>query len=256
MNTLVFVGLDLRRMLTDLPTIFFSITLPVIFFLIFGAAMAYGPQPLGNTGANMSAYVMVGMALFAGVTGAVAAAGTVVLEHQSGWGRQLALTPLTQAQLLVSNLVGIGIRAVLPVLAVYVTGALTTAEMAADDWLWTFLLTAAMATPFGFYGLAWSLIMPTSASVSLASTSIVVLGFLGNMFTPLPENLLDIGRLTPVYGAVTLARYPIADGSQVTTSDPILVSDPLWYALLNVATWTIVFILVCVMLRTRDKGRR
>lgn len=92
-RTLRFAAYDLRRLLGDWAMLFFSMVLPVVLYLVFGAAMGYGSERVGS--GNVKAYVMVGMALYAGITGAVAAAGSVVVEADTGWGRQLALTPLT-----------------------------------------------------------------------------------------------------------------------------------------------------------------
>ncbi|MBF0582111.1 MULTISPECIES: hypothetical protein [Corynebacterium] len=49
---------------------------------------------------NVTAYAMVGMAVYGGITAAVSTVGTTVVEQTTGWGRQLALTPMTGSQLL------------------------------------------------------------------------------------------------------------------------------------------------------------
>ena len=38
------------------------------------------------------------------------------------------------------------------------------------------------------------------------------MAFLGNVFTPMSGLLLDIGRLTPLYGYAALARFPLTEG--------------------------------------------
>ena len=49
-------------------------------------------------------------------------------------------------------------------------------------------------------------------SVGIASGLIVIMAFLGNVFTPMSGLILDIGRFTPLYGYAALARYPLTDG--------------------------------------------
>ena len=120
MKTLRFSLYDLRRLRSDWSTILFYVLLPVAFYLIFGSSQDAGDVKLRD--GNGSAYVMIGMALYAGAVGAVSAASNVVLELQTGWGRQLALTPLRPYHILISNLTSITVRAVLPITAVYVTG--------------------------------------------------------------------------------------------------------------------------------------
>lgn len=252
--TLRFAIHDLRRLYRDGAMIFFSMGLPVLFYLVFGQAMGFGDEPVGK--GNVSAYIMIGMALFAGVTGAVAASGQIVVEATTGWGRQLALTPLTAGQLLVSRMLGLTIRSVLPVAAVFVVGVLTGASMPGTAWAASFLLCVLGAVPFGFYGMMWSQMWPTETSVSIAGTSVVVVAFLGNLFMPLPEAMMAVGRFSPLYGAASLARWPLTEGWQSVSYAPGLVHDPLWWAVANLVAWTAVFILVVLALHTREKGRR
>lgn len=253
-RTLRFAAFDLRRLAGDWAMLFFSMGLPVLFYLVFGAAMGYADEPVGN--GNVKAYIMVGMGLYAGITGAVAAAGTVVIEADTGWGRQLALTPLTAGQLLFANLVAIVVRAVLPVLAVFAVGVATGASMPGVAWAASLLLTVVCAVPFGFYGMIWSQLSPTQTSVSIASTSVVVLAFLGNMFMPMPEGLLTVGRFTPLYGPGSLARWPLTDGVQSVGFGDGQVTDHLWWAVVNTLVWATLFVVVVLALRRREKGRR
>lgn len=251
LRTLRFAGHDIARLRNDFPTLFFSIALPVFFYFVFGAAQDYAVEKM--PGGNVGAFVMIGMALYAGVTGAVGAAGSIVTEHRSGWGRQLALTPLSDAQLLFANLVNIVVRAGLPVTAVFVAGALSGAQIDGIKWFYAFIFTIACAIPFGFYGIAWAQIVPSENSVSIATSSIVVLAFAGNLFVPLSGTMLDISRFTPLYGAQMLARWPVAEG--FIASDGIPIQDYLWMPLVNIAVWTTLIIGASLLLRGRDKNR-
>ncbi|MBZ8176982.1 ABC transporter permease [Corynebacterium poyangense] len=253
-RTLQFSVYDLSRLARNWSTLFFSVALPVFFYLLFGANQDYSNQQIGN--GNVAAYVMIGMALYAGATGSVVAVANSVVEHETGWGRQLALTPLTQPQILISNLLNILVRAALPVTAVNIAGVFTGASMPAAAWIASYFLTILTAVPIGFYGLAWGMLMPTANSVSLASGSIVLLAFAGNVFMPLTEGLMKIGRYTPMYGLGALARWPLTEGIQETQTEPYVMNDSFWFIMANIICWTLVFIFVCVLLRKRDKGRR
>ena len=70
-TTLRFTGHELLRLRRDMATLFFSIGLPIFFYLIFGALQDYGDQKIN--GGNLAAFVMLGMAFYAGVVGAVGA---------------------------------------------------------------------------------------------------------------------------------------------------------------------------------------
>lgn len=251
MRTIRFTGHELRRLLHDAPTLFFSTVLPVFFYLIFGAAQDF--PDMGINGGNVSAYIMLGMALYAGVVGAVGAASSAVTDNRTGWGRQLALTPLRPWQLIFANTVSITVRSIMPITAVFLVGGLTKAEMQPSQWLWSFITCVLCAIPFGFYGLAWALAIPKENTVALASGSIVILAFAGNMMTPLSGTLLDIGRFTPMYGAGTLVRWPLTEGGQIQATG--MVFDPMWYPWVSIAVWTVIFVGLSLLLNRRDKNR-
>ena len=75
-TTLRYAVLDLKRLRRDIPTLFFSVGLPVVFYILFGAMQDYGDVEFN--GGNVAALVMIGMSLYAGATGAVGAAGAIV----------------------------------------------------------------------------------------------------------------------------------------------------------------------------------
>lgn len=250
-RTLRFAGHELLRLRRDMATIFFSVGLPIFFYLIFGALQSYGQMEIN--GGNVAAYVMLGMAFYAGVVGAVGAAGASVTDSRSGWGRQLALTPLRPAQLAFANAVSIAVRAGLPIAAVFIAGALTNAKMQPEQWALTFLACVLCSIPFGFYGLAWTLAIPKENTVGIATGSIVILAFAANMFMPLTGALLDIGRFTPMYGAMMLVRWPLAEGGQVAGMG--FTYEPMWYAWVSISVWTAIFVGFCLMMRKRDKNR-
>ena len=65
---------------------------------------------------------------------------------------------------------------------------------------------------FAIYGLAICLVFRGENAAGIASGLIVVMAFLGNVFTPMDGLMLDIGRFTPLYGYAALARYPLSEG--------------------------------------------
>ncbi|WP_151529621.1 MULTISPECIES: ABC transporter permease [Corynebacterium] len=250
---MTFLLLNLRRVLTDKAGLFFSVALPVFFYIIFGASQPYGEQPLNH--GNVNAYVMIGMAFYAGAVGAVGGAGTTVLEGVSGWNRQLALTPLKQRTLIAAQAAPLALRALLPVVAVYITGAIAGAEMPLKAWVLSGVLCVLVSLPFGLYGTAWAQLLRTNTAVGVASSSLVVLAFAGNVFTPLPESFLPFVRFTPAYGPGALARYPLTEGIQAIADESGTISDPLSYALISVVAWTVAFSTLVLLLNRRDKSR-
>ncbi|MGO1810726.1 MAG: ABC transporter permease [Canibacter sp.] len=254
MSLATFTALNLKRLFLDWTNLFFSILLPILFFLLFGALQDYGDQQMAH--GNASSYVMIGMAVYGGVIAACSTVGMTVIEQTTGWGRQIALTPITPTKLLWSQSFIILFRAVLPVAAVFITGLLTTSTMELGAWITSFLLSVLVALPFGLYGMIFGQLFKSDSAVGISSSALVIIAFAGNAFMPLPEALLGFARFTPMYGSVSLARYPVSDGYQVILSEPYFTQDPIWYAVVNVLAWTIIFGGICLILNKRQKGRQ
>ena len=252
-NQLSFIWFEVKRLATEKAPLFFSIVLPVFFYLVFGKAQSYTDYPIGN--GNVAGYVMLGLALFAGVTGVVGSAGSAVLENQAGWSRNLALTPLSSRTYFTAKAISISIRAILPIAAVFLTGALTGAHMPITAWLASFVITVVCCIPFGFYGLIWPLVSASPSVVSIAASSTVLLAFAGNLFIPLEGMLLDISRFTPLFGPALLARWPLAQGTITSMSSAGLSTEPPIFAVANFIVWTLIFVGLWALLNKGEKKR-
>ena len=112
------------------------------------------------------------------------------------------------------------------------------------------LIVWAGSALFAVYGLAVCLAFRSDNSVGIASGLIVIMAFLGNVFTPMSGLILDIGRFTPLYGYAALARYPLTDGWTPTGTH-----DPLWLPVANVLAWTVIFALVALWGLRRGQER-
>jgi len=68
--------------------------------------------------------------------------------------------------------------------------------------------------------------------------------------------LLAISRFTPLFGSVTLSRYPLTAGLTPSTDTGAgLYTEPLWVPIVNVAVWSILLIGFCIYLNKREKSR-
>lgn len=256
MSIATYIVMDFWRNFRNFANSFFVIILPTVLFLIFGVSADWNEFPLPNGTGNVSAHTMVGIAVYGAAMATTSLAGAAAVELQQGWGRQLALTAMPHGMFVLAKSIIALTMAALPVLLINAVGFFTATEMDPDRWVSTALLTVAASLPFALYGLAAGLAFRSDAAVGAASGILVILGFLGNNFFPLDGVLLDIGRLTPMYGVTALARYPLTDGDLLTTGEGTIGTDPLWVLLLNIAAWSAVFALACIALRRRSTARR
>lgn len=247
--------IELSRVMRDFVTMFFVAVLPAFMYVIFGAVQEWGSFDIGS--GNVAAYIMIGMAAYGAVTATVGVGGMAAVEQMQGWGRQLGLTPMTDAQRVVTKAAVGFVIAIIPVTLIYVIGAFTGAEAEPQVWLISAIVVLAGAAVFSFFGLLAGLLFRSEGAVGAASGSLVILAFLGNLFFPLTGWLLDVARFTPLYGIVALARYPLTDGAAAAMGPGDAgESDPLWLPIVNVAVWAAVFIVLTILVSRRGRARQ
>lgn len=252
-----YIGIELRRQLRMVANVTFMVLLPILLYLIFGAMQDYATTELENGRGNVSGSLAISFGAYGAITGTAGLAGAAAVEMQQGWGRQLALTPFTRGHFVLSKTLVAIVLAIIPVLAVYAVGLLTSARM--DLWVWfaAGAITVVTSVVFALYGLAIGLLFRSEAAVSAASGMIVILMFLGNAFTPLSGFLLDFSVYTPVWGIMQLAQWPLLEGQLLSNGlgeEP--VQYELWQPLLNVAVWSAVFAIIAMLAMRRTTSRR
>ncbi|WP_105566298.1 ABC transporter permease [Microbacterium halophytorum] len=249
--------IEITRVIRDVVTMFFVAVLPAILYIIFGAVQSYGEMEFGN--GNVAFYVMVGMAAYGAITATVGVGGTAAVEQMQGWGRQLGLTPMRDSALVLTK-AGVGFTiSLIPVAIIYAIGAFTGAEAEPHVWALSAAVVVLGAAVFSFYGLLAGYLFRSEGAVAAASGSLVILGFLGNVFFPLSGVLLEIARFTPLYGYVALARYPQTDGEPAMMGPPadeVPAADPLWALVLNLVLWASLFIVGTIVLARRGRARQ
>ena len=203
-----YARLDLRRQLRDRMGMFFIVGLPTFMYLVFGLG---SDDPVGS--GNVGMYVMISMAAY----------GAVDRDHQrrrqrgdgagDGLGPPARPDPDAPAGFVAAKAGGRDDRG----------GDARRPDLRdrrrhrRPRQLDRLVLAATVvwlgSALFAIYGLAICLVFRGSNAPGIASGMIVVMAFLGNVFTPMGGFMLDLGRLTPLYGYVALARFPLTEGS-------------------------------------------
>ena len=217
--TATFFRVEVMRQFRNPYTLVFTLGMPIAMYLLFGAAAEYATASAGN--GNVAFYVMASMAAFGAATAMTSLCSLAASEVGQGWGRQIALTPLSIPGYAVVKLaVALAFSAV-SVAGVFLVGALTGAR-ADSPWAWPLVAAIILAGGliFGLFGLI----------------AITLFGFVGNVFMPLSGAMLTVAHFTPMYGYAALVRWPITEGVLISGG-----SDSIWVVLANVAAWTILF---------------
>ena len=240
--SLTLLLLEIRRRLRNRRSVFFSVLLPVAFFLMF-TTTDYSSTPYGN--GNVVANMMIGMALYGALMTTTGAGAAVSTERASGWSRQLRLTPLKPiAYITAKAIVGMLISA-LAVGAVYACGPVRHAQMPAKVWISSALIIWLGSLVFVAFGLFVGYLLPSDNAMQVVGPLMALLAFLGGMFIPLtPGSTMDrIGSLTPMYGLHNLALWPM--GAESFS----------WWWVVNVLTWLAVFLGGAAWRMGRDTAR-
>lgn len=248
--SLPFFVVEVKRQLRNPFTLAFTLAMPIAMYLLFGANAEYANESAGY--GNVAFYVMCSMAAFGTATAMTSMCSLAASEVGQGWGRQIAMTPLSITGYALVKLATAVFFSAISIGAVFLVGAFTGAS-ADDGWRWAAVAGIILAggLMFGLFGLGVGLAFNSDSAAALASISITFFGFFGNVFMPLEGVMLDIAHFTPMYGYVALVRWPITDGYLTTGS-----ADPLWAVLLNVAVWALVFAIITRVGVLRSRRRR
>jgi ABC-2 type transport system permease protein len=237
------VRIELTRMLRNRRTIIFALVFPAAMFFVFGSGSG-GEEKVGV--GNVSAYVMVSMAMYGSALIAASVGAGVAVERALGWSRQLRLTPLHPgAYILVKAFVAVFTGA-FAIIAVYVIGAVQgKPQMPFDVWVRCGLLTLACVLTFAALGVFVGYLVPGENVMQVVGPGLALLAFLGGLFFPLTSYspiVRDIAYWTPMYGVAEVARAP-------------LTQELPWYAVVNAFAWLAIFVLGAAWRMSKDTAR-
>lgn len=252
---LTFALLEQLRAVRHPANLFFVIAFPLGLYLMFGNIEGKGSMAISEHG-SLSASTMLAIACYSACLAAASAATGTAVELQAGWGRQLAVTAGGMRTFWAVKTATAFVQATIPVVVIFIAGALTTAELDARTWVLSFVLALVTVVPMILWGMVAGLLLPPQVAYGVAPTMVSFFGFLGNAFMPLNETMMNIGRFTPMYGPVALVRWPLLEGKTYVIDVPEIVQDELWMAVANLVAWTVLLALPLVALRHRATVRR
>ena len=157
------------------------------FFLLFGLNNAYANESSAPGHGNVSAFVMISMALYGAVLATTSGGAMVSIERAAGWSRQLRLTPLSPVayiaiKMLTAMVLGLG-----SVIVVFVVGGLT-GKPSMPVYLW--IVTAALASGSARWcsprsACSWATCCRPRTSCSSSASCWCCCRFAGGLFIPL-----------------------------------------------------------------------
>jgi ABC-2 type transport system permease protein len=208
---LTLLRLEIRRMLRNRRTVLFTMVLPVFFFLLFGLNSAYANLPYGS--GNVSAQVLINLALYGAVLATTAGGAMVAIERSVGWSRQLRITPLSPAAYIAVKMLTAMVLGLSSLTAVFVVGGIT-GKPSMPIWVWVVSALSVWVGSliFAAFGLFMGYLLPTENVMQILSFVLVIFAFAGGVFIPLsqyPHVVQEIAQYTPMYGLNQLVHAPL-----------------------------------------------
>jgi ABC-2 type transport system permease protein len=240
---LTMLSIELRRMMRNRRTVIFALIFPAAMFFVFGSG-SQGDERVGD--GNVSAYVMVSMALYGGALISASTGAGVAVERALGWSRQLRLTPLNPGvYILVKAFVAL-VMGAFAIAVVNIIGALQgKPQMPTHIWIECGLLTLVCVMTFAALGVFVGYIVPGENAMQILGPGLALLSFLGGLFIPLSQYspmIRDIAYWTPMYGVAEVARAP-------------LTHELPWYAVVNAVGWLGLFVAGAAWRMSKDTAR-
>lgn len=207
MNSLI--KLELTRALRNKKFLFFSVLYPAVLFLIIAGNA--DDTRIDGTGLTLATYMMVSMASFGALTAVLMGnSERIAKERESGWVRQLRLTPLPGRGYVLAKTASAAVVS-LPSIVVVFLAAAAIKHVRLDAWQWLALTGVIWAGSLVFAALGVALGYLASGDAVRPITMIVYFGLsiLGGLWMPsttFPRFLQDIATWLPTNAYAALGR--------------------------------------------------
>jgi ABC-2 type transport system permease protein len=187
-DMLRYLGLELRRMARDRWFVFFTIAVPVGFYLLWSNTFD-GVDPVRAPGLPRQVHLMVAMAAFGAIGAALTTTGPrLAAELQSGWLRQLRATPLPGRTVIFTKIFASTLLALPPLILVGLTAALTQdVRLSAAEWIGMVVLMWLATLPFAALGTLIGSLAGGDASQPVTVGAYLALSALGGLWMPIDQ---------------------------------------------------------------------
>lgn len=210
-------------------TVFFSLLLPIMFLLFFGAL--YG-QETERGGIKYINYIVPGYAIFAVMALSL---GTLAVnlanERQFHILKRIGGTPFPRSYLLAAKVIAGTLLAAAVIAVLILAGTLIYGAHVQGNPLAAVLVLLVSVLSFAAMGIALGGMVKPDAAVAVGNLVYLTLSFLGGVFIPLtqfPSGLLDVARMLPSEHAVKAIQDIWTEGHGLNTVGGDLLVVAAW----------------------------
>jgi ABC-2 type transport system permease protein len=230
-----YLALEIRRMYRDRRFVFFTIAIPVAFYLLWSNVFAENGGVDTDTGLDARTYLLVSMASFGALGASLTTTGArLAAERQSGWLRQLQATPLRPWAVIVAKVIASMCLALPAIAAVGITAALTQhVQLSPGRWAAMVGLMWIGTLPFAALGTLIGSVVGADAAQPATVACYFTLSILGGLWMSvsiLPTTLRHIAHWTPSNRFADLG-WSVVAGHTPPASDAFVLAA--WTAVLG-----------------------
>jgi ABC-2 type transport system permease protein len=239
-----YLRLELLRMFRNRRFFIFSLGFPIVLYYLI-AGPTRDNDDLGGSGISAPVYYMVGLVAFGAMTAVLSAGARISAERQTGWNRQLRITPLTTREYFRTKVLTGYAAACATIVVMYVAGATLGVSLPARNWLEMTALILIGLVPFAAGAIAMGHLVPVDSIGPAMGGTTAILAFLGGTWFPITGSgvFATVAKLLPSYWLVQASHVGLGGDAWGRTG---------W---LVVAAWTAAMTAVAFRAYRRDTNR-
>ena len=187
----------------------FSIGFPLLLFWVIAAPQAKDDIAKGVP-IHAGTYYMITMAAYGAMIAALGAGARIAAERESGWTRQLRISPLPIRAYFRTKVVVAYLTAVTTIALLYVSGFAVGVRVDAGRWVEMTALILVGLIPFAALGVWLGHLMRTDSMGPVMGGGAGVLALVGGFWFPITSGPIhDIGQYIPSWWLVQAAHVAI-----------------------------------------------
>jgi ABC-2 type transport system permease protein len=233
---------ELLRTFRSTRFFIFSLLFPLLLFYL----IAGGNRHEKLSGIPLPLYFMTGMASWGAMMAVVSTGARISGERQTGWNRQLRITPLRVSAYFRAKVLTGYLMALLSIVLLYGAGLTLGVHLAAAKWLVMTALILVGLIPFNVLGILLGHLLSTDAIGPAMGGIVSLFALLGGVWGPLGDSgvLHDVSQSLPSYWLVQAGRSAL--GGELWPGRGWVV----------IAAWTLVLTRLATRAYRRDTQRQ
>jgi ABC-2 type transport system permease protein len=238
-----YVRSEVLRTFRNRRSFIFSIVFPLVLFWII-AAPQKGQDVSPGVPIDIVLYYMVTMAAYGAMIATMSAGVRIAAERESGWTRQLRISPLSVSAYFRTKVVVAYLTALTAMVLLYVSGYVEGVRLDAGKWLEMTALILIGLVPFAALGIWLGHLLTTDAMGPALGGGAGLLALVGGFWFPITDGFVhDVGQFLPSWWLVQASHVSLGGAAWTAKGWAI------------VAAWSVALTLGAARAYRRDSGR-